>query len=183
MGNDDWRADTDTEGNPYRFFVADEGKPSWLNAFNYDLAYYYDVTYHKLAYCYHILNDWDAPEIEPSVLRPIVKEFENAYNENRTLTDEDVQAMKPSALTDAEWNKAVMRLRTGLTHLSTTDPTVYVDYDLLESIYDRIQTNTMEINRKGYETPNDMLQAGIEKVEQKLLSGKESVCAKVKLEI
>ncbi|MBQ8065920.1 MAG: hypothetical protein IJ570_01035 [Prevotella sp.] len=183
VGNDDWRADTDTEGNPYHFFIADEGKPSWLNAFNYDLAYYYDVTYHKLAYCYHILNDWDAPEIEPSVLRPIVKEFENAYNENRTLTDEDVQAMKPSALTDAEWNKAVMRLRTGLTHLSTTDPTVYVDYDLLESIYDRIQTNTMEINRKGYETPNDMLQAGIEKVEQKLLSGKESVCAKVKLEI
>lgn len=183
VGFDDWRADKDTNGNTYQFFVADEGKPSWLNAFNRDMAYCYDVTYHKLAYCYHILDDWDAPEIEPSVLRPIVKEFEKAHNENRTLTDGEAQAMKPSSLTDDEWSKAVMRLRTGLTHLSTTDPTVYVDYPLLESIYNRIQTNVMEINRQGYETPNDMLQAGLEKVEQKLLTGKESVCAKVKLEI
>jgi len=166
VGYDDWRADTDTNGNPYQFFVADEGKPSWLNAFNYDLAYYYDATYHKLAYCYYILDDWDAPEIDPSVLRPIVTQYRQG-----SLTEEQLQALKPAALSEAEWNKAVTRLETE------------IDYDLLESIYDRIQTRTMDINRKGYETPNDMLLASIDKVEQKLATGKESVCAKVKLEI
>ena len=178
VGFDDWRADTDTNGNPYQFFVADEGKPSWLNAFNRDMAYCYDVTYHKLAYCYHILDDWDAPEIEPSVLRPIVTQF----SKGTSFTAEELQAMKPSALSDSEWDKAVTRLQTGLNPGSANAAT-YVDYTLLESIYNRIQTNALEINRQGYETPNDMLLAGIEKVEQKLLTGKESVCAKVKLEI
>ena len=166
VGYDDWRADTDTDGNPYQFFVADEGKPSWLNAFNYDLAYYYDVTYHKLAYCYYILDDWDAPEIDPSVLRPIVTQYSQS-----SLTEAQLQALKPAALSDAEWNKAVTRLKTE------------INYTLLEDIYNRIQTRTMDINRKGYETANDMLLASIDKVEQKLATGKESVCAKVKLEI
>ena len=166
VGNDDWRADTDTNGNPYQFFTADEGKPSWLNAFSNDMAYVYDVAYHKLAYCYYILDDWDAPEIDPSVLRPIVTQYRQG-----SLTEAQLQAMKPAVLSDTEWNKAVTRLKTE------------IDYDLLENIYDRIQTNVMEINRKGYETLNDLLLASIDKVEQKLATGKESVCAKVKLEI
>ncbi|MBQ7684629.1 MAG: hypothetical protein IJT48_09080, partial [Bacteroidaceae bacterium] len=149
VGYDDWRADTDTNGNPYQFFVADEGKPSWLNAFNYDLAYYYDVTYHKLAYCYYILDDWDAPEIDPSVLRPIVTQYRQG-----SLTEAQLQALKPAALSDAEWNKAVTRLKTE------------INYTLLEDIYNRIQMRTMDINRTGYETANDLLLASIDKVEQ-----------------
>lgn len=176
VGLDDWSALNEDNGEP--FFKTDEGKPSWLKAFHYDMAYVYDVSYHKLAYCYHILNDWDAPFIEPAVLRPIVTRLQN----HEEISNDDMQALKPDNLSDAQWTAAVSRLRTGLNPGSTA-PADYVDYELLESIYSRIQTNTMEINRQGYETAEDLMLDAVDKAEEKLTRGKESVCATVRLEL
>ena len=189
VGEPDWRAiGVWGDDKEYEFFKVEEWMPSYMKAYNIDVAVIHDVNYHKMCYNYHITNSSDFEWVEPKELRTIVERITALHNADNSLTteqliaNEQVAALKPTALTASQYGTVVDRINKGFDH-GALGADEYVDFDLLSQLYDRIQTGTMEVNRRGYATPEEMLTARSLQVKEKLQMNKESVCAHVKLKI
>ena len=144
-------------------------QPSYLKAFVLNTGLVHDMNYHQMGYIFYITGDSNLPFITYEEAQALVA----ACRTGMSLTDEQREALHPAALDDEQY-AAVLQ------HLSTFTSG---NYSLIDGLAARIQSDLMEINRKGHSDARELSAAEADKALNGLTTKGTSVCASVKLQI
>lgn len=145
-----------------------DGQPSYLKAAYIAMAPAIDYSYHSKLYVHHVLGSWDLPTCEYEEIKKLVETIRMNVN----LSDDEMQGMKPAALTDEQYEALLVRLEGDV-----------LDYNFLDECAQRMSKDVMAAQRKGYASLDEMTKTEADKALEQLQSGVNSVCATVKLEI
>lgn len=145
-----------------------DGQPSYLKAAYIAMAPAIDYSYHLKLYVHHVLGSWDLPTCEYEEIKRLV----DTKRMGASVSDEDMQGMKPAALTDEQYEALLVRLEGDV-----------LDYDFLDECAQRMSKDVMAAQRKGYADLDELTKTEANKALEQLQSGANSVCATVKLEI
>lgn len=145
-----------------------DGQPSYLKAAYIAMAPAIDYSYHSKLYVHHVLGTWDLPTCEYEEIKLLV----DTKRMGASVSDEDMQGMKPAALTDEQYEALLVRLEGDV-----------LDYDFLDECAQRMSKDVMAAQRKGYADLDELTKTEANKALEQLQSGANSVCATVKLEI
>lgn len=144
-------------------------QPSYLKAWMLNTGIAHDLNYHDLGYIFYVMGDTRLPIIETDEAKALVALFQ----EGETPSDEQLAALHPTALDDEQYAAVVAHLQSFSSN----------DFDKLSQLAARVQSDLMEINRKGYSNAKELCVAEADQTLEGLSSKQSSVCASVKLQI
>ncbi|MBR6121140.1 MAG: InlB B-repeat-containing protein [Prevotella sp.] len=143
--------------------------PSYLRAWLTNTGIAHDLNYHDMGYIYYVMGNTKYPLIETEEAQALVSAFQAAI----WPTDEQIAALHPEALNDEQYAAVVDRLRNFNTQ----------QFNLLDSLAERVQADRMELNRLGYYDAQELCETEADKALEGLNTNQTSSCASVKLQM